>query len=74
MMYSSCEMALVLAPEPVSISGFQVASQSGPIGTARPKLHHTPVQTHLVWYLFALCQRIIEVKERCLSVWLPASC
>ncbi|EBH8099047.1 hypothetical protein AF540_11735 [Salmonella enterica subsp. houtenae serovar O:11:g,z25:-] len=63
MMYSSCEMALVLAPEPVSISGFQVASQSGPIGTARPKLHHTPVQTHLVWYLFALCQRPIEVKE-----------
>ncbi|EPT6987836.1 hypothetical protein ACVR2S_000096 [Cronobacter turicensis] len=25
-------------------------------------------QTHLVWYLFALCQRTVEVKERCQSV------
>ncbi|QUJ05110.1 hypothetical protein KCP78_05090 [Salmonella enterica subsp. enterica] len=33
-------MALVLAPEPVSLPDF-AASQSGPIGTARPKLHHT---------------------------------
>lgn len=23
---------------------------------------------HLVWYLFALCQRTVEVKERCRSV------
>lgn len=23
---------------------------------------------HLVWYLFALCQRTVEVKERCQSV------
>lgn len=26
-------------------------------------LQFTSPQTHLVWYLFALCQRIIEVKE-----------
>ncbi|ELY2489665.1 hypothetical protein SMY42_001321 [Cronobacter sakazakii] len=25
-------------------------------------------QTHIVWYLFALCQRTFEVKERCQSV------
>ncbi len=25
-------------------------------------------QTHFVWYLIALCQRTVEVKERCQSV------
>jgi len=30
--------------------------------------HPATPQTHFGWYLFALCQRTVEVKERCQSV------
>ncbi|EPQ9806538.1 hypothetical protein ACUYW9_004437 [Cronobacter sakazakii] len=79
---SSCEMALVIG-WPVLISGLPIPIGSWCIVnfTRLTKYHlrqlplpsasacaFTQSQTHLVWYLFALCQRTVEVKERCQSV------
>ncbi|PAP17597.1 hypothetical protein CJZ28_01965 [Salmonella enterica subsp. enterica serovar Typhimurium] len=68
MMYSSCEMALVLAPEPVSISGFQVASQSGPIGTARG-LSSTTRQSKPI--SFGILSRFVSASSKLKSVDFP---
>ncbi|MDK1308283.1 hypothetical protein QMW73_15330 [Cronobacter sakazakii] len=57
MALSSCEMALVVWP----CGGLRWLHGLNIQPPATP-------QTHLVWYLFALCQRTVEVKERCQSV------
>ncbi|EFG7120594.1 hypothetical protein ACVRE7_004763 [Escherichia coli] len=51
MMFSSCEMALVVMRQMLILWLLSLL------------LQFTSPQTHLVWYLFALCQRTIEVKE-----------
>ncbi|AUM54064.1 hypothetical protein AIM85_09690 [Salmonella enterica subsp. enterica serovar Infantis] len=61
-------MALVLAPEPVSISGFQVASQSGPIGTARG-LSSTTRQSKPI--SFGICSRFVSASSKLKSVAFP---
>ncbi|ASO39241.1 hypothetical protein R097_23410 [Salmonella enterica subsp. enterica serovar Schwarzengrund] len=61
-------MALVLAPEPVSISGFQVVSQSGPIGTARG-LSSTTRQSKPI--SFGICSRFVSASSKLKSVACP---
>ncbi|EOV9704483.1 hypothetical protein ACN5L6_003491 [Cronobacter dublinensis] len=68
MALSSCEMALVVqAVRRLTLTAYSLPSASAEEVGFCP--HPKP---HLVWYLFALCQRTVEFKERCQSV--PFGC